>query len=128
MPSTNVNSGTVTVTRGTATRLGTIAAVSQVVQFNVPEPVRDAQGFMIIATTGTAGTTPTLEGSIDQGNSWFVLGTSSTIVLNLTGQLNGDAAASSADAYQVNGMGSGTLFRYGFAGGTPNCVVWACFG
>jgi hypothetical protein len=129
MPSINVNAPlTIRLTKGVATFLGNITSLTQVVQFNIPEPVRDAQGFLIIQASGTAGTTVTLEGSVDQGVTWFVMSSSATIVLNITGQLNGDPAAGAADAFQVNGMGAGVLFRYGFAGGAPNCQVWACMG
>jgi hypothetical protein len=126
--STNVNPGTVQVTRGRPVKLGTVTSVNSCVQFTIPEPVRDAQGFIVIQSTGTAGTTVTLEGSIDGGVTWFVLGTSATIVLNLTGQLAGDNPAASADAFQINGMGSGTLFRYGYVGGSPNATVWCNYG
>lgn len=128
MASVVVNNGTIHLTRGVATFLGTLTAAVQVVQFTIPEPVRDAQGFVIIQSRGTAGTTATLQVSVDQGVSWATLGSSATIVFGLT-PLNGDTAAGSSDAFQVNGMGSGTLFRFGFSGvGVPNCQVWACYG
>jgi hypothetical protein len=125
---TNVNVGTVRLTRGKSTLLGTIASLSSVVQFNIPEPTRDNQGFLIVQSVGTAGTTPTLEGSLDGGVTWFVMSTSATVVLNTTGLVTGDNAAATADAYQVSGMGAGCLFRFGFLGGSPNCTVWALVG
>jgi hypothetical protein len=129
MASVTVNNPT-KLTRGSPTKLGHIGALNQVVQFNVPEPSRDNQGFIIITANGTSGTNPpTLEVSIDAGASWAVFqGSSSTIVLNVTGQLNGDNASAAADAFQVAGMGSGATFRYGWSAGTPNADVWALAG
>jgi hypothetical protein len=127
--STPVNNPT-KLTRGAVVKLGVIAALASCVQFNVPEPSRDNQGFIIIQTTGTAGTNPpTLEVSLDGGQTWGVFqGSSSTIVLNTTGQLSGDAAPASCDAYQVAGMGSGATFRFGWIAGTPNAAVYALCG
>ena len=118
------------LTRGAPVKLGHIGALGQVVQFNVPEPSRDNQGFIIIQSTGTAGTNPpTLEVSIDGGNTWAVFqGSSSTIVLNVTGQFTGDSPAASADAFQVAGMGSGATFRFGWTAGAPNADIWALCG
>lgn len=128
-----INVGTPSLSRGSAVKLGVINATSGVgscIQFTIPEPTRDNQGFILIQTVGTAGTNPpTLEVSIDGGNTWGVFsGSSSTIVLGVTGQLAGDAAAASMDAYQVSGMGAGALFRFGWTAGTPNATVWGLAG
>ena len=129
--STPQNTTTFKLTRGKPTNLGTItAAGTQCVQFTIPEPTRDNQGFLIIQASGNVGGgAATLEGSLDAGATWFVMSTASTNVLAITGQLTGDAAAGLADAYIVSGMGAGTLFRYGITGGAgPNTAVWALVG
>ena len=115
--------------RGKNTQLGTLVAANNAVAFTISEPTRDNQGALIIQTSGTAGTTATLEGSIDNGNTFFVIPASTTPTLALTGQLTGDSAATFAAVYQVAGMGSGCLFKFGFAGaGVPTAVVFALAG
>lgn len=127
------NNGTLKLTRGAATKLGVLTAIlTQNVQFNIPEPTRDNQGFLIVQGSGTI-TTPTaiLEGSLDGGATWFSLTSSTNIVLGLTPLLTGDTATGSADAFQVNGMGAGCLFRFGYTAGTitsPSIIVWALAG
>jgi hypothetical protein len=117
------------LTRGKFAQLGTLIAANTAVAFTIPEPTRDNQGVLIIQTSGTAGTTATLEGSIDGGNTFFVIPASTTPTLAITGQLTGDTAATFAAAYQVSGMGSGCLFKFGFAGaGVPTAIVFALVG
>lgn len=117
------------LTRGKPALLGTLIAANTAVAFTVPEPSRDHQGCLIIQVTGTAGTTPTLEGSIDGGATWFVIPISTTPTLAVAGQLTGDTTATFAAVYQVSGMGSGCLFKFGYAGaGVPTAVIWALIG
>lgn len=119
----------VKLTRGFPAKLGTLIAANTAVAFTIPEPTRDNQGVLVIQTSGTAGTTATLEGSIDGGNTFFVIPASTTPTLAITGQLTGDTAATFAACYQVSGMGAGTLFKFGFAGaGVPTAVVTALVG
>lgn len=130
--STPQNNGTIKLTRGVATKLGAISAtLTQNVQFVIPEPTRDNQGFLIVQGSGNI-TTPTaiLEGSLDGGNTWFSLTTSTNIVLGLSPLLTGDPAAGSADAFQVSGMGGGVLFRFGYTAGTitGSITIWAVVG
>lgn len=126
-------SGQITkLTRGFPAKLGIIANIlTECVSFTIPEPTRDNQGFLIIQGQGTI-TTPTalLEGSLDGGNSWFGLTTSTNIVLSVASLLTGDTPAGSADAFQVSGMGAGCLFRFGYSAGTPtgNLTIWALVG
>lgn len=139
MPSATVNTlipGGVVVpalvtklTRGKPVNLGTLIAANTAVAFTIPEPTRDNQGFLIIQVTGTAGTTATLEGSIDGGATWWVISPLATPLLAVTGQLTGDTAAAFAAQFQVSGMGAGVLFKFGYAGaGVPTAVVWALVG
>jgi|SRR5579862_1416308 hypothetical protein len=119
----------VKLTRGFPAKLGTLIAANTAVAFTVPEPTRDNQGALLVQVTGTAGTTATLEGSIDGGVTWFVIPASTTPTLAVTGQLTGDTATTFAAIYQVSGMGAGTLFKFGYAGaGVPTAVVWALVG
>jgi hypothetical protein len=115
------------LTRGKPVQLGTLVAANTAVAFTVPEPTRDNQGVLIVQVTGTAGTTATLEGSIDGGATWFIIPPLQTFAV--TGQLTGDTAATLAFSYTVSGMGSGLQFKFGFAGaGVPTAVVWALVG
>lgn len=120
------------LSNGRPAKLGVISAtLTQSVQFVIPEPCRDYQGFCIVQGVGNI-TTPTaiLEGSIDGGVTWFSLTTSTNIVLGVTGLLTGDTPAGSADAFQVNGMGAGCTFRFGYTAGTitGSITVWAMVG
>jgi hypothetical protein len=129
-PGGNVVPSLVTkLTRGRFAQLGTLVAANTAVAFTIPEPTRDNQGVLVVQTSGTAGTTATLEGSIDGGNTFFVIPASTNPTLAITGQLTGDTAATFAACYQVSGMGAGTLFKFGFAGaGTPTAIVFALVG
>lgn len=119
----------VKLTRGKPANLGTLVAANTAVAFTISTPTFEHQGVLIIQVTGTAGTTATLEGSIDGGATWFVIPASTTPTLAITGQLTGDAAAIQAFAYQVSGMGGGVLFKFGYAGaGVPTAVVWGHVG
>ena len=123
------------LTNGRPAKLGVISTIAtQSVTFVIPEPCRDYQGFCIIAGSGGAFTgtvTAILEGSLDGGNNWFSLTTSTNIVLGNTALLTGDNPVNSADAFQVNGMGAGCLFRFGYTGTgsiTTPVTVWALVG
>lgn len=120
----------VKLTRGLPAKLGTLIAANTAVAFTVPMDTFYNQGILIIQVTGTAGTTATLEVSIDGGVTWFVapaIGGGSAFAV--TGQLTGDTAAIGAFAFTVSGMGSGALFKFGYAGaGVPTAVVWALVG
>lgn len=123
---------TVKLTNGRPVNLGGITStLTQSVQFNIPEPTREYQGFCIIMGVGNI-TTPTaiLEGSLDGGISWFSVSGSTNIVLGVASLLTGDTPAGSADAFQVNGMGAGCLFRFGYTAGTitGTIQVWALVG
>ena len=124
--------GTVKLSNGKPAKLGVLTAtLTQSLQFNVPEPCRDYQGFCVVVGVGNI-TTPTaiLEGSLDGGNTWFSLNSSANIVLGVSSLLTGDTPAGSADAFQVNGMGAGCLFRFGYTAGTitGSITVWAMVG
>jgi hypothetical protein len=114
------------LSRGASVKLGTLAAANTAVAFTIPEPTRDNHGVLIIQVTGTAGTGPTLEGSIDGGATWFLIPILTTFAV--TGQLTGDTAATAAYAYSVAGMGAGLQFKFGYTGGSPTAPVWALVG
>src|SRR4029077_17122196 len=76
------------LTRGKPAQLGTLIAANTAVAFTVPEPTRDNQGVLIIQVAGTAGTTATLEGSIDGGVTWFII--PPLVTFAVTAQLTGD--------------------------------------
>lgn len=117
------------LTRGRPTKLGSLVAANTAVAFTIPEPTSNYRGALIIQVVGTAGTTATLEGSLDGGATWFVIPADTSRVLAVTGQLTGDTAAIAAFAYNVNGMGSGCTFKFGYAGaGVPTAAVWALVG
>lgn len=127
-----VQNNPVKLTNGSPAFLGNISAtLTQSVQFVVPEPCRDYQGFCIVMGVGSI-TTPTaiLEGSLDGGQHWFSLNSSTNIVLGVASLLTGDTPAGSADAFQVNGMGAGCIFRFGYTAGTitGSIGVWAMIG
>jgi hypothetical protein len=124
--------GPIKLTNGSPAFLGTITAIlTQSVQFVIPEPCRDYQGFCIVMGVGNI-TNPTaiLEGSLDGGQHWFSLNSSTNIVLGVSGLLTGDAPAGSADAFQCNGMGAGCIFRFGYTAGVivGNINVFAMVG
>ena len=113
--------------RGRNIQLGSLIAANTAVAFTVSEPTYWHQGLLIIQVTGTAGTTATLEGSIDQGATWFIIPIATTFAV--TGQLTGDTAAAQAFSYNIGGMGSGALLKFGYAGaGVPTAVVWGLAG
>jgi hypothetical protein len=116
----------VKLTRGRPWLLGTLILANTAVAFTIPEPTRENQGVLILQVTGAGGTGPTLEGSIDGGATWFVIPFTTTFAV--TGQLTGDTAALAAYSVTVSGMGAGTLFKFGYTGGTPTAVVWGLVG
>lgn len=132
MAATVVNGPTPTplLSRGRPFNLGTVTTTSSAVQFTVPQEMASPNGvdILFILTTGTAGTTPTLEFSIDGGNSWAVIAARTAPALTITGQIGGDTAATSAQAYEIQGLQAGAVFRWGFVAGTPNAAVWALIG
>jgi hypothetical protein len=113
------------LTRGRPAKLGTLVANNTAVAFTIPEPTRDNHGALILQVSGTAGTGPTLEISIDGGLTFLPL---VLTTLTVGTALTGDTAA--AAMYQVNvaGMGSGALFKFGYTGGTPTAAVWGLVG
>lgn len=132
VPQNLPNPGTIKLTNGKPVPVGQLSAIlTQNVQFVIPEPCRDYQGFCIVQGVGNI-TNPTaiLEGSLDGGTTWFSLTTSTNIVLGTSPLLTGDTAAGSADAFQVNGMGAGCLFRFGYTAGviTGSITIWAMIG
>src|SRR5260370_41759428 len=107
--------------RGKPTQLGTITTANDAVSFTFSEPSGMNQGFLVIQTRG--GTTPVcvLEFSLDGGTSWE--GFTATPAAAITGiyfpystaagALLSDTAATFAAQYNVGGLGSGALFRFG---------------
>jgi hypothetical protein len=58
-----------------------------------------------------------LEGSLDQGATWFTVPANTTQPLVLTGQFTGDTAALFIEQYNLSGL-SGGLFKFGATAGT----------
>ena len=122
---------TVLVPLRVPTNLGTIAAISAPLQFGIPQTSQLFRGLLTIVGSGGAVTTPTwvLEGSIDNGVTWFVVPAQTTLPLALTGQMTGDTAPLFANQYNVSGLG-GALFHYGLSAGTgiTATTVWVLVG
>lgn len=127
--STVIPSLVLKLTRGFWTKLGQLTAANTGVAFSISEPTYNSQGVMAIQVNGTAGTTATLECSIDGGNNWFIVpALSGAAAYSVTGQLTGDSAAAAAFAYTISGLG-GALFKFGYAGaGVPTATVFALIG
>jgi hypothetical protein len=102
-----------------AVNLGTIAAVTAPVQFGLGDMSQTYRGQLTIVASGGAVASPTwvLEGSLDQGSTWFVIPPQTTLPIALTGQLSGDTAPLAAYQYNVSGL-SGCLFKFGATAGT----------
>jgi hypothetical protein len=123
------------VTRAKPTNLGTLAANNQAVQFTVSNLVAapngtDALTIQVNPTGTLAGGTFVLEGSADQGASWFVVTASaasagannSTAIITQTGAP--DTAAIFAATYNITGITS-CLFRFGLTAFTSGSgAVW----
>lgn len=114
------------LTRGFPVKLGTLINANTAVAFTIPEPTRDNQGYLVIQIPGSAGTTPTLEISIDGGATFAPI--APTGALTLISALTGDTACTAMYQFQCAGMGSGALFKFGYGGGSPNTAVWALVG
>ena len=128
MPAAIVNqAGQITkLTRGKPVNLGTLTAANTAVAFTVPEPTYWSQGLVIIQVPGTAGTTATLEISIDGGVTFLPL---AITTLTVGTPLTGDTACTAFYQFNCGGMGSGALFKFGYSGaGVPNTAVWALVG
>lgn len=102
-----------------AQNIGTVAAINAPVVFGLPDMSQTYRGQVTIVGNGGAVTGPTwvLEGSIDNGSTWFVVPAQTTLPLALTGQLTGDTAPLFALQYNVSGLG-GALFHFGASAGT----------
>ena len=74
-----------------AANLGTIAAISAPVLFGLGDMSQTYRGQLTLVASGGAVTSPTwvLEGSLDQGTTWFVIPPQTTLPLALTGQITG---------------------------------------
>lgn len=128
MPITPNNSpNIIALTRGKPAKLGTLTATGQAVQWSVPEPSRDHQGFMIIQVPQGTVTAAILEVSLDGGVTWagWPVGTQGTTG---TSPLSGDTQAAFTANYQIQGM-AGAAFRFGVATGTiTSSDVWVLVG
>jgi hypothetical protein len=114
------------LTRGAFVKLGTLVAANTAVAFSVPEPTYWNQGFLNIQVVGTAGTTPTLEISIDGGGTFAPV--APTTSLTLITALTGDTACTAFYQFNCSGMG-GALFKFGYTGaGVPAAAIWALVG
>lgn len=133
------------LTRGVPALLGTITAAGDVVQFTIPEPTYQNAGQLIIVVAG--GITPScvLELSIDQGytafgtggqpgtNKWVTYPTVQTTgfvnIYAITGQPGADPAATFGAQYNIAGLGSGAVFRFGRTDANGGAAsVWALVG
>lgn len=115
-----------------AANLGTIAAINAPLQFGLGDISQTYRGLLTISGSGGAVTTPTwiLEGSVDQGTTWFVVPANTTQPIVVTGTLlTGTTAALFANQYNVSGL-AGALFQFGATAGTgwTATTVWALVG
>ena len=114
-----------------AQNVGSISALNTPVVFGLPDTSQTYRGQVTIVGNGGAVTGPTwvLEGSIDNGATWFVVPAQTTLPLALTGQMTGDTAPLFANQYNVSGLG-GALFHYGLSAGTgiTATTVWVLVG
>ena len=114
-----------------AQNVGSISALNTPVVFGLPDMSQTYRGQVTIVGNGGAVTGPTwvLEGSIDNGATWFVVPAQTTLPLALTGQMTGDTAPLFANQYNVSGLG-GALFHYGLSAGTgiTATTVWVLVG
>jgi hypothetical protein len=110
---------TVLVPLRTPTKIGTIAAINTPLQFGIPQTTQLFRGFLTVVGSGGAVTTPTwiLEGSLDQGATWFAIPANTTQPIVLTGLTSGDTASLVANQYNISGL-SGALFKFGATAGT----------
>jgi hypothetical protein len=100
--------------------IGSISAINTPLPFGVSDLSQAYRGQLTLtgASTG-AVSTPTwvLEGSIDNGSTWFVIPAQTTLPIALTGQMTGDTAPLFALQYNISGLG-GALFHFGLSAGT----------
>lgn len=101
------------------TKLGSLTALTDYFQFGLGDTTQTYRGNLTVQGSGGAITGPTwvLEGSLDQGVSWFVVPANTTQPIVLTGQFSGDTAALFANQYNVSGLAGG-LFKFGASAGT----------
>ena len=99
--------------------LGTVAAITAPLQFGLGDTTQTYRGLLTIVASGGAVTGPTwaLEGSLDQGTTWFVIPAQTTLPIALTGQFSGDTAPLAAYQYNVSGL-AGSLLKFGATAGT----------
>jgi hypothetical protein len=114
-----------------AQNVGSISALNTPVVFGLPDMSQTYRGQVTIVGNGGTATGPTwvLEGSIDNGATWFVVPAQTTLPLALTGQMTGDTAPLFALQYNVSGLG-GALFHFGLSAGTSltATTVWVLVG
>lgn len=110
---------TVVLKSRVSTSLGTIAAISASLQFGLGDISQTYRGMLTLVGSGGAVTGPTwvLEGSLDQGATWFTIPANTTQPIVLTGQISGDTASLFATQYNVSGL-SGALLKFGATAGT----------
>lgn len=110
---------TVVIPTRIPTKIGTIAAISAPLQFGLPEQSEKYRGWLTVFGSGGAVSTPTwvLQGSLDQGATWFAIPANTTQPIVLTGLTSGDTAALFANQYNVSGLAGG-LFKFGATAGT----------
>jgi hypothetical protein len=119
--------------RGRPVKLGTLTAIDTAVQFSIPEPSRDHQGYMAIQVpSGLGGTIiAVLEVSLDGGVTW---GVQPPAPAGIGGEgigtpMVGDIAAKFAATYVMSGLAGATL-RFGFTSTTTitSADVWVMIG
>ena len=126
-----VDNTPIALTRGKPTLLGTLSALNHGLQFTIPEPSRDHQGYLAIqASSGITTPVAVLQVSLDAGATW---GLQPAAPAGIGGEgsgtlLTGDTAASFAATYVMSGLAGATL-KFGFTGGTIGSVnVFALVG
>jgi hypothetical protein len=132
MASTVINGpGTPAIRRSAPVNLGTLTAVTQVVQFSIMTPNASPNGndLLNIVSTGAITTgVVVLEASLDAGTTWFGVPSGSQSVAFTITTLNSDTAVSAAGSFNISGL-QGALFRAGVTGTiTVNPSIWALLG
>jgi len=115
-----------------AQNIGSISAINTPLPFGLADTSQTYTGRVTItggSTGAVTGPTYVLEGSIDNGLTWFLIPANSTQPITISGQLTGDTAPLFANQYNVSGLG-GALFHFGLSAGTGITAipVWVMVG
>ena len=125
--------GTVQLTPGYNTNIGSITALNQAVQFAVPEASNlssntyRGQVQIVVPSGVVVGGQWVLEGSQDSGATWFTIPANN---FNTFAPMLGDQPAVFGAKYDISGLGGNTIFRFGLIQGSSitTLPVWVQIG